>query len=208
MSGPQKPERRSAMWPVVWLTALLVIGASAIIPWVAMAFEREDTEALESPLLLSVARQLESGPQGLYGPYGGRYPLALIHAPLYYRVAALAAWPLDRAGVDAVTAALVAGLGSLLLLPGGGISLGASGAILGLAGILLAPHWRRPAGFPEGLAQRLYDWLARPLLLLFVLGFGLQALDLPIQLDNGAHLGGLLCGLLLGYLLPSYLVRR
>ena len=66
-------------------------------------------EALESPLLLSVARQLESGPRGLYGPYGGRYPLVLIHAPLYYRLAALAGWPLYRAGFDPVTAALAAG---------------------------------------------------------------------------------------------------
>lgn len=104
-------------------------------------------------------------------------------------------------------AALVAGVFSLFLLPSGGISLGASGAILGLAGALLAPRWRRHRDFPEDLAKRLYEWLFRPLLFLFAVGFGLQALGLPIQLDNGAHLGGLLCGLLLGYLLPSYLVR-
>ena len=71
---------------------------AAIIPWIAMALHQEDIEALESPLLLSVARQLESGPRGLYGPYGGRYPLVLIHAPLYYRLAALVGWPLYRRG--------------------------------------------------------------------------------------------------------------
>jgi len=74
-----------------------------------MALSREDTEAVESPLVLSVARQLDNGPRGLYGPYGGRYPLVLIHAPLYYRLAALAAWPLHRAGLDSVSAALAAG---------------------------------------------------------------------------------------------------
>ena len=46
--------------------------------------------------MLSVARQLVVGPGELYGPFGGRNPLVLIHAPLYYRVAALAAWPMAR----------------------------------------------------------------------------------------------------------------
>ena len=74
-----------------------------------MALQQQDIEALESPLLLSVARQLEFGPRGLYGPYGAPNPLVLIHAPLYYRLAALVGWPLFRAGFDPVTAALIAG---------------------------------------------------------------------------------------------------
>ena len=74
-----------------------------------MALGEEDTEVLESPLMLSVARQLVVGPGELYGPFGGSNPLVLIHAPLYYRVAALAAWPMARAGLDPVTAARVAG---------------------------------------------------------------------------------------------------
>ena len=79
------------------------------IPWAAMAFAPEDMEAVESPLLLSVAHQFQSGPGRLYGPYSGRYPLVLIHAPLYYRLAGLAGWPLTSAGCDPVTAALAAG---------------------------------------------------------------------------------------------------
>ncbi len=39
--------------------------------------------------MLSVARQLVFGPSELYGPFGGSNPLVLIHAPLYYRAAAL-----------------------------------------------------------------------------------------------------------------------
>jgi hypothetical protein len=109
MSGSQAPKRCSAIWPTVWITAVLALGAGAVILWIAMALDQEDIEALESPLLLSVARQLESGPRGLYGPYGGPCPLVLIHAPLYYRLAALAGWPLNRVGFDSVTAALVAG---------------------------------------------------------------------------------------------------
>src|SRR5262249_44948206 len=69
----------------------------------------EANEGLGPRHLLAVARQREEGPAGLYGPYGGRNPLVLIHAPLYYRVAALAAWPITLLGVGAVPASLVAG---------------------------------------------------------------------------------------------------
>jgi hypothetical protein len=86
-----------------------MLGASSLLPWVVLALGNEDTEALESPLALSVARQLTSGPWGLYGPYGGGNPLVLIHPPLYYRLAALAAWPAARLGLDPVVAALAAG---------------------------------------------------------------------------------------------------
>ena len=109
MSGPQSKERRSVNRPAVWITAMLATAAGALIPWSALAFRVQDMEALESPLLLSVARQFQSGPGRLYGPYSGRYPLVLIHAPLYYRLAALAGWPLNARGLDPVTAALVAG---------------------------------------------------------------------------------------------------
>ncbi len=60
-------------------------------------------------MALVVARQLESSSGGLYGPYGARNPLVLIHAPLYYRLATFAAWPLWRAGFDPVSASLTAG---------------------------------------------------------------------------------------------------
>jgi hypothetical protein len=49
------------------------------------------------------------GPWGLYGPFGAQNPLVLIHAPVYYHLAALLAWPFYRAGVDPVWAALAVG---------------------------------------------------------------------------------------------------
>ena len=70
---------------------------------------RSDVDKYESPLMLSVGRQLVAGPWGLYGPFGGSNPLVLIHAPLYYRAAGLLAWPLARAGLHPVDAARVAG---------------------------------------------------------------------------------------------------
>ncbi|HTB35009.1 MAG TPA: rhomboid family intramembrane serine protease [bacterium] len=106
-----------------------------------------------------------------------------------------------------LAAALAAGLFSALLNPAGQPSLGASGAILGLAGVLLAPRWRRDPRFPQGLALRLHQWLARSMALLFGVGLALALLGLPVQLDNAAHFGGLLCGFAIGYLWPSFLVR-
>ena len=62
-------------------------------------------------MILSIARQLVAGPGELYGPFGGRNPLVLIHAPLYYRLAALSAWPIAQTGIHPVIAARLAGRG-------------------------------------------------------------------------------------------------
>lgn len=88
----------------------------------------------------------------------------------------------------------------------GQVSLGASGAIMGLAGALMAPRWRRAPGFPQGLALRLHQWLLRSLLLTFGIGLALVAFGTPI-LDNAAHTGGLLTGFTIGYVWPSFLTR-
>ena len=107
--------RRPNRWLTAWITTALCLGACTFLPWLRMAIEREDVEASESPLMLAVARQLTHRPSELYGPYGGHNPLVLIHPPLYYRLAALCAWPMTRAGLDAETAAHVAGRSLSLL---------------------------------------------------------------------------------------------
>ncbi|MHB1558755.1 MAG: hypothetical protein ACYC61_14980, partial [Isosphaeraceae bacterium] len=43
------------------------------------------------------------------GPFGRSNPLVLIHAPLYYRIAALLAWPLAKGGLHPAEAARIAG---------------------------------------------------------------------------------------------------
>ncbi len=108
-SRPPATARRAHFWASGWITGVLAIGAGVLGFWVSIALRQEDTEALESPLVLAVARQLEEGPWRLYGPYDARNRLVLIHAPLYYHLAALAAWPLARAGLDPILASLVAG---------------------------------------------------------------------------------------------------
>jgi hypothetical protein len=109
MSQPPRPNRRAITRLSVWVTIALIAGASALGASLTLALKAEDIEAIESPLLLAVARQLDNGPCSLYGPYDGHHPLVLIHAPLYYRLAALAALPLRHAGLTSITAALVGG---------------------------------------------------------------------------------------------------
>jgi hypothetical protein len=109
MSGNAGNARRVNVRLLAWVSAALGLGACTLIPWLFMALERDDVEASESPLVLAVARQLTHGPRELYGPYGGGNPLVLIHAPLYYRLAALGAWPMARAGLGPEQAVLVAG---------------------------------------------------------------------------------------------------
>ncbi len=88
---------------------LLTAAALSVVFWFALALSPEDLALMESPLLLAVARQLRAGSWELYGPFGGRNPLVLIHAPFYYRLAALAAWPIAASGMGPVAAALFAG---------------------------------------------------------------------------------------------------
>lgn len=72
-----------------------------------------------------------------------------------------------------------------------GISVGASGAILGLVGVLIG------ASFHHGsMGQNFRSQLWRWVIYIFVFG-----LFFPV--DNAAHLGGLVSGLLLGYFIPE-----
>ncbi|UYZ63424.1 rhomboid family intramembrane serine protease [Hymenobacter weizhouensis] len=78
-------------------------------------------------------------------------------------------------------------------LPQGVNSVGASGAIFGLYGLLLATLALYPATLPDHAARR--SLLVFGVYLLFSsLGAGLQA----HATDNAAHVGGLLVGLLMG----------
>lgn len=101
---------------------------------------------------------------------------------------------------------LMASLASALL-SGNQNSVGASGAIMGLAGALMALRWRRPKDFPVALAERIFRMLLFPVLATFFIGFGLQLLNGPLRFDNYAHLGGVLTGFALVLLWPGFLQK-
>lgn len=90
--------------------------------------------------------------------------------------------------------------GSLLsawgTVDGARASVGASGAILGLAGFLLVQSWTAAPAVRLRLRELLGGRLLASVLLTFALGVGL-ALLVPV-VDNLAHLGGLLGGGLFG----------
>jgi rhomboid protease GluP len=78
----------------------------------------------------------------------------------------------------------------------GGPSVGASGAIFGIVGafffsVLRSPRWRHERA-ARGIIKQLLFWTAANILI---------ALRIP-QIDNAAHIGGLVAGLLLGAVWP------
>lgn len=87
---------------------------------------------------------------------------------------------------------LVSGLtGSLLsYLLGPELSAGASGAIFGLMGAILAFGWKKPAYWKTGLISN----FAIVLVINLVLGF------ISTGIDNYAHFGGLVGGALIGFI--------
>lgn len=82
-------------------------------------------------------------------------------------------------------------------------SVGASGAILGLAGAILALRFRRPEGFPRLLAERLYGSLLWPVVFIFVIGLSLSLFNSRVMFDNWGHLGGLSAGFSLIFAWPA-----
>jgi membrane associated rhomboid family serine protease len=88
-----------------------------------------------------------------------------------------------------LAAALVGGLCSILLPPDAP-SVGASGGLMGMFGFLAVMAWRRKQHLPQGFLRGL----------LINLGIiGLVGLFAYQFIDNAAHAGGLLAGLLIGF---------
>ena len=86
--------------------------------------------------------------------------------------------------------ALGASAASVTLMPEG-VSVGASGGLLGLFGFLVAMAWRRKEQMPEGFARSLTMDLA------LIAGMGIVGHQF---IDNAAHAGGFVSGALLGWL--------
>jgi membrane associated rhomboid family serine protease len=95
---------------------------------------------------------------------------------------------------------LTAAAGSVAsyLFTGPAPSVGASGAIFGLMGVLLASSWaHRPV--LDRRARWIISQVGVIIVINLLLGFGLMG---GIAIDNAAHLGGLVAGLWLGFVMP------
>ncbi len=73
------------------------------------------------------------------------------------------------------------------------MGIGASGALMGLIGLMLAITYRRSGMMMQQLRSNLFRWL------IYIGAFGL----LVPGIDNAAHLGGLAAGFLLGRVTPD-----
>lgn len=87
------------------------------------------------------------------------------------------------------------GVASMLFTQG--LSLGASGAICGLLGVLLGAYYKNKWQIGPRLGSELVRWAVT------LLAFGLVA-----GADNGAHIGGMLVGAVMGYFLPPVRCTR
>lgn len=97
--------------------------------------------------------------------------------------------------VIAYVAAGVAGsaatIGHSLLTRPGGTTVGASGAVFGVMGLLLGWMIRR-----KNPAWK--DFAIQAVLFSVLFGFGVNASNAGVMINNAAHIGGLVCGVALG----------
>ncbi|MCB9781083.1 MAG: rhomboid family intramembrane serine protease [Alphaproteobacteria bacterium] len=89
---------------------------------------------------------------------------------------------------------VAAGVGGFVLsnLWSGAPTIGASGAIFGLMGVLIAYGKKRGGTFGEAIKSDMLMWAG----LLFFMGFAMSGVN------NAGHLGGLATGLVLGWVVP------
>ena len=163
-----------------WLVLLLAMIALAQVGYqVRIGLDPTDAGPFETVLARTVAGHFEAnaGPSRFYGPFDGSYPAVLMHAPLYYRLVALAAWPAVAFGFDPLNASLVAG--RLLSI---------AGTLLIVWGTLRLANLDRP-GYQAGLLS-ICLLLASPLLGNLAvmlrpdtLGVGLQTCGLALVLQ-------------------------
>ncbi|MEZ4238265.1 MAG: rhomboid family intramembrane serine protease [Myxococcota bacterium] len=110
-------------------------------------------------------------------------------------------WGTRRLVTFYVASGVVATLFSAASNPEGSVAVGASGALMGLAGLLLGTSLYGEESARAFLVQLLGQRLLRAVLLTLAIGVGLWFV-LPI-VDNWAHIGGLVTGLVLALAYPD-----
>lgn len=186
---------------IAWLTPLLVLlnVASFIALWIQSGHLEG---VLSAPLALLAANV---GPLTLEGQWWRLLSALFVHADLWHLLLNMwALWNIGRLTERLfgrwtflalyVGCGTIASLSSLLWDPARN-SVGASGAIFALFGAFLAHLLRQRRAIPRGVFRS--HWIPT---LLFV-GFSLYNGARAVGVDNAAHVGGLLSGLVLGLLL-------
>src|SRR4051794_30161373 len=82
------------------------------------------------------------------------------------------------------------------------VSVGASGAIFGVAGALVFPFYRKRLQLPAAVMKSMFRSLGTFIALNLVIGT-----VVPV-IDNAAHMGGLIAGLILGTIWTHFVTTR
>jgi membrane associated rhomboid family serine protease len=194
-----------------WVTAVIVAINIAI--FVAMAITTKKLGQFTSPELLAWGANF--GPLTVNGQWWRVFTALFVHfSLLHLAVNMWALWNVGRLTERLfgsaslaflyVGAGIPAGLSSIAWDPSLS-SVGASGAIFGLFGAFLAFLSRQRRQIPVVIVRK--HWISTSAFVLFSLVNGAT----QPGIDNAAHVGGLLCGFVLGYILARPLdaeVRR
>ena len=130
------------------------------------------------------------------------YNLGLLGEPLMGAFGVVAAYLLTGVAGNLLSVALHPGVVSAgQVVDPGVISVGASGAVFGIAGVLIPLLGSKLLPVDRGEVARLRRSVIYFAVLNFVIGFGADAFNTRVRIDNMAHLGGFLSGILLGMLL-------
>ena len=121
--------------------------------------------------------------------------LGLLGEPLIGPLGVLAAYLFSGAAGNLLSIG-VAMLGTDAIRTGGPGGVGASGAVFGLAGVLIVLLKSRRLPIPPKELSGLRRYVIYFALINFVIGFGGNRLNLGVNIDNMAHLGGFLGGIL------------
>src|SRR5258708_19635207 len=147
------------------------------------------------------------GPLTLTGQYWRTVSSAFVHIGIYHL--AMNMWclliltkPLERLMGKLTTfmvyilTAIGASLLSLVWDTSSGGS-GESGAVFGIAGVLISFFYFAKLGLPKERVKSILRWVTRFAVINLAFGFSLRLAGIDI-IGNAAHLGGLITGLLLG----------
>jgi tetratricopeptide (TPR) repeat protein len=96
---------------------------------------------------------------------------------------------------------ILTAIGSSLLSLGwdpGRVGAGASGAVFGIAGVLISFFYFAKLDLPRERIKSILGWVTRFAIINLAFGFSLKLAGIDI-IGNAAHLGGLITGLLLGF---------
>jgi membrane associated rhomboid family serine protease len=131
------------------------------------------------------------------------YNLGLLGEPLMGAFGVVATYLLTGLAGNLLSVALHPGVVNAAgqIVDPGVISVGASGAVFGIAGVLIPLLGSKLLPVDRGEVARLRRSVIYFAVLNFVIGFGADAFNTRVRIDNMAHLGGFLSGILLGMLL-------